>query len=322
MVAHGQENWDRTGAMERAKKFYFILGTLCLIICPILFGCSFATISPGTVALRWNKNVNNVDTDTLYKPGRYFVGLGVSFLKFPIFYQDVKMSSVSARTGDGLTVSILPSFQYKLPVDSIDSMADLYMTYGMSYQATIESIALSSLRDVMATFNAYELVSDREHVADTLQTDLDSRTKPQMKVEIVGFQLLSVSWDAQIDSKIMEAVVAFEDIKTAYAEKNISAIEADTSVFQAQIMSESVTIEATRVAAILTASKQADADIITLQGTAQSEAYAAVKSSISGLDEDALLKYVYLDQVVGGDYGKKKLSLDVPAEVKAAMDAL
>jgi regulator of protease activity HflC (stomatin/prohibitin superfamily) len=165
-------------------------------------------------------------------------------------------------------------------------------------------------------------VSDREHVADTLQTDLDSRTKPQMKVEIVGFQLLSVSWDAQIDSKIMEAVVAFEDIKTAYAEKNISAIEADTSVFQAQIMSESVTIEATRVAAILTASKQADADIITLQGTAQSEAYAAVKSSISGLDEDALLKYVYLDQVVGGDYGKKKLSLDVPAEVKAAMDAL
>jgi hypothetical protein len=98
--------------------------------------------------------VNNVDTGTLYKPGRYFVGLGVSFLKFPIFYQDVKMSSVSARTGDGLTVSILPSFQYKLPVDSIDSMADLYMTYGMSYQSTIESIALSSLRDVMATFNA------------------------------------------------------------------------------------------------------------------------------------------------------------------------
>jgi regulator of protease activity HflC (stomatin/prohibitin superfamily) len=162
------------------------------------------------------------------------------------------------------------------------------------------------------------MVSDREDIVDDLTNDLNARLA-NMGIAVTGYQLLSVDWDDKIDDKIMEAVVAFEDIKTAFAEKNISKIEAETSVKKAEIMSESVTINANKTAELLIASKKAEASVISLQGLAQSEAYAAVKTNM-GLDNEQLLKFVYLKEIVGGGHAEKKISVSVPTQVQDELD--
>ena len=275
--------------------------------------------NPGEVGLKLNANTINLDTTTLYQSGRHFTGLGVGFLIFSIFYQDIEIPHVTARTRDGLSINIQPSFQFKLPVDNAKKLSALYLAYGKDYKQSVLSILESSTRDVISAYDAYDLVSERQVVATALSVDLDSRLT-HMNVDIKGYQLLSILWDLQIDAKIMEAVVANEDIATAQAEKAISEIEGATSVQEAQILSETTIVTANMTASILKSASHADRDIIVLQGTAQSSAYKGVMANVTGMTSQQLLKYVYLDQVMGGSYGRKKISVDVPGVVQTELE--
>ena len=61
---------------EQKKALTFVLTLLLLIISPFLLGFSFGTVDPGFMALDWNKNTPDLDTTSLFKQGRHFIGLG------------------------------------------------------------------------------------------------------------------------------------------------------------------------------------------------------------------------------------------------------
>ena len=128
---------------------------------------------------------------------------------------------------------VMPSFQYQINKNLAD-VTNLYLTFGLEYEKTFVSIARSNIRDVISTFNAYDLVSNR----DTLATDLKEGLKTALSnkgVTLIGYQLLSIQWSETIDNAIMAAVTELENVKTAHAEKNISQIEALTSVEEAKV---------------------------------------------------------------------------------------
>merc|ERR1712065_123138 len=105
----GSERQDRLISEQRRKLYFTVLFILLIVVSPFLLAFSYAVINPGEMALLWNKNLHNVDLGKLYMEGRYFVGLGREFIKFPSYAVDVGQEYISCRTKDGLGVMIQPS---------------------------------------------------------------------------------------------------------------------------------------------------------------------------------------------------------------------
>ncbi|GMH65112.1 hypothetical protein TL16_g04118 [Triparma laevis f. inornata] len=320
--------WDSEGAPERRKKYLSTFVMACTIVFPWLLGYSFDTIDPGYVGLLWNQNLHNLDSNKLWKEGRHFIGLGCHLIIFPTYAQFVNQGYIQARTKDGLAVQIQPSFQYQIN-DNLDDVAGLYKAFGGSYEETFISISRMNIRDVVSTFVAYDLVKHRDTLASNLEAGLNTKLS-DFGVNVIGYQVLSIQWSNTIDNAIMAAVTELENVKTAHAEKNISQIEALTAVEEAKVLSENAIIIANQTAAILLATKEAEASNIVIQGTAQAQAFAAVKANITQADGttpmtgDELLKYVYLENMVSqmNVFEERKVAVKVPADIQGVIDAL
>lgn len=57
-----------------------------------MFSVSFDTLQPWEVGLKYNNNLKTLQSSRVYNNGRYFLGLGLSFEKFPITLQFVRTS--------------------------------------------------------------------------------------------------------------------------------------------------------------------------------------------------------------------------------------
>ena len=126
----------------------------------------------------------------------------------------------------------------------------------------------------------------------------------------------------------MDAVTELENVKTAFAEKNISQIEAFTSVEQAKVLSEETVILANQTANVLVAAKTAEAEIITVEGLAAAEAFKAVKGNItdgtdgSAMTTDQLLRYIYLESMIYTDFKSRSVAVGVPSDIQTTVDGL
>ena len=109
-------------------------------------------------------------------------------------------------------------------------------------------------------------------------------------------------------------------LTNSFCLRYVPLLSAETSVKEAEITSDTVIIEANKTAKITLAEKKAEAEIIKLESGAQAEAFGAVKQAFSEMTSDELLKYVYLENMVGGRFKLAKLGIKIPDEIQAAIN--
>ena len=263
-------------ARRRVGRFFYVFCVLAFIVSPFLLGYSFCKVTPGYVGVLHNKNTNDLDFDTLFGEGRHYCGLGRRIITFPTFLNNVEHTTPT-RTQDGLGVSIVSSFQYKLKTD-LTSLKALYTTFGENYQPAFGYMVEAALRDVVSQYDAKDLVEDRDNFADDVELASNQVVSP-FYAEVVAVQLLNVDWHERVDAAIMETVVALEDVNTATEERNVAMIGATTDVGQAKILAQNVVAQAEQEAELTKAKKKAEAVIISQQGVSQAGAFKTIKGT-------------------------------------------
>jgi hypothetical protein len=132
----------------------------CLALSAIvLFALSWASLEFQEYGLDYNSFTQSVDDATLGS-GRYFLGVGHSFILFPKVYQTIEYSAMpeatgqalQSRTKDGVEVVIMISFQYQIDPAKV---YDLYQKYGdENYKQVFSYMARDILTDVATQYNA------------------------------------------------------------------------------------------------------------------------------------------------------------------------
>ena len=133
------------------------------------------------MGLNYNANVLQVDSSYLYSGGRYFLGLGHSFIAYPQTIQihthdersyrssgaDSGVGRVFGRTQDGLAVEIACSIQFRFHATA-GSLYDAYTTHGSQakHEEALIATARGSVRDVAAQFTAYEFFQNRSEISE------------------------------------------------------------------------------------------------------------------------------------------------------------
>ena len=138
----------------------------------ILIAASFRTLDATTYGLAYDSLWCTSDRTTLATNGLCFVGPTTVFLTFPKATRDV-YDTLPARTRDGLTVGLELSFQYRLQ-QSADSLAELYMMFGLEYESAFRREARDVLRNAASGFTAFECWRNRTALVVSMQAELDT----------------------------------------------------------------------------------------------------------------------------------------------------
>jgi hypothetical protein len=142
-----------------------------------LFASSFKVLHATEVALEINDITGAIVSDRVYTAGRYFLGLGRGFVRFPIAEQPVEYrdggdaGELRTATADE-QISVELSFTYKLMPSMLPQ---LFRRYAQNYRDKYVSLGESVLGQQLNRFNIEDYYARREIVSRRLRAELNRR---------------------------------------------------------------------------------------------------------------------------------------------------
>lgn len=276
-----------------------------LIASIIMLACSFATVEVNMAALKFNTIQKRYDETKVFNPGRYFVGLGNSFVEFPMTWQPL---SFCQGCEDGPAVSGKAAKRGTNPVS-------VYLSIHMFYKIRIEYLAqiikmfprqdwhpryVSLVKNAIVEYLAKDLEVDdllenRGKVARKFGLVVNQRIEPvhafATALYIGHVQLERTSDDAYLRQWIAErSKLTSEKIGTAQeitkqTESDVAAIQAQTdTILSMQYLYGNSTVAKNRA--------EGEETVIKARG----KGYQKIKARLNFNDEE-LLRYVYYDKV-------------------------
>lgn len=225
----------------------------------ILLVLSFDTLDYQEIGLNYSWISETIE-DRTYPNGRYYLGIGNHFLKFPRVVQtvyfldqldtDTHGPALQSRTRDGLTVFLEISFQYKLRPQDLYQM---YQSLGERYEEVLVRIAIEQLTSAATMHVAYDFFKNRTGLSIEMHNRLETHFQKHGFSDVPFFQLRTVRLPKKFESAIEDTQVKEQEIKVAKAEQNTNRVSYETNVVQAhqqfKVMQQQAAGEATAITA-------------------------------------------------------------------------
>lgn len=273
-------------------------GFVCLSICccmlfltsVILFAASFGTLDVDEMGIKYNKNLLVIDEERgAYSNGRYFLGLGQVFVKFPstlVVAEFAGNDVLSAWSQEGQEVFLEVGFYYRL---DRGKLVDIYKRYNDAYHNRMLQIAKRVIKQVTIQFTAIQFFSNRTLIGERMNRDLRvSLASEDMILEL--FALRAVDIPDAFEDKVEDKVVTLQTANTASYRKDTAIARAANSVQEGNgYAAINKTLAEANARALLTV-ETARAEGMQLLATAEADAYEQL-SSILGLSAGPFLKY-------------------------------
>lgn len=266
--------------------------TFCIItfiISVILFAVSFSILDVDQMGIRYNSNLLTIEEDRVYSNGRYFLGLGVNFIKFPTTLVAAEFAGgnqLAAWSAEGQEVFLEVGFYYRL---DRGKLVDIYKKYDEKYHARMLQVAKRVIKQVTIQYQAIQFFSNRTLIGEKMARDLRvSLATEDMILEL--FTLRAVDIPDAFEAKIQSKVVTLQTAKTATYRKETAVARAANAVQEGNGYARiNKTLAEADARATLTL-ETARAEGIKLLAQAEANAYERL-STVLGLSAGPFLKY-------------------------------
>eukprot|EP01130_Rhizamoeba_saxonica_P001788 TRINITY_DN11636_c0_g1_i1.p1 TRINITY_DN11636_c0_g1~~TRINITY_DN11636_c0_g1_i1.p1 ORF type:complete len:315 (-),score=66.55 TRINITY_DN11636_c0_g1_i1:48-992(-) len=272
------------------------LSVILIIIC-ILFGASFAVVKPTQVGIEYSTFSKVLNEDRIYPGGRYFLGLGKSFILFPIVLDIIDFSSdddeggssLSGFASGGQTVILDISFYYRLDDTKV---IDLYKLARTNYKPRMIKEATTALKDVISDFEFLQYFSDRETIALRMRDAVNDALYNNYFARVPLLQLRNIAVSSQVEESLIDLVIAEQTIRREQLLRNITLIQEDTLV-QSAIFEKGTTIaleEANSKGFKIEQAAVAEGERLVVE--TEANAWKSFTESVGLTNSSQLLKYI------------------------------
>lgn len=261
----------------------FILGV-------VLFACSFDTLEPYEIGIKYNSVSLTVDEEHgAYSNGRYFLGLGTSFVKYPsnlIFAQFEGPTSLRAWSQEGQLIIVDLGFFYRL---NRDRLVDIYKRYDQEYEQRVIQISTRAIKQITVQYNATNFFEDRTMIGNHMARELRKRMGEE-DITMELFALRAVDIPDVFEQKVVQKVVKLQEKKTAVHQKETALERAEIVVKRGEgdaLVNENIAKASNEVTRLVEGAKARGFEMVTTQAAAS---FQAMKTAL-GLNSTNLLKY-------------------------------
>lgn len=306
------------------------------IISIFLFAFSFATVDILENGIVFDGNTQRIIFDKTYTNGRYFVGLGRSFIVYPSNLQSIRFGNfgwlikeeeweieedvrgeVEARSSDGMQLFLEVTFQFQLSSEPAD-LVRLYRDFGeepTGYRQVYADMAEEVIRNVAAEFESTDFFTQRSAIQQNMQTELNEQLS-RVYASVHSLQLINMEFDRRnrYASAIEATQVAAQQVQETRNELEVADVQAQAVVESANLTAQ--VLIATAQTDKETAIKQAEADAAALlyKTQAQVDGYNALRKHLNFTTTGELLSYLWFDAMANGA-GKVVLNMQYPKSI-------
>jgi regulator of protease activity HflC (stomatin/prohibitin superfamily) len=232
---------------------------------------------------------------------------------FPLQWQLVDFSTdkegfggspLSVFSNNGQTVVLDVSFYFRIDETKL---FEIYQLAALNYVGIIERKSQEVLKNIASRFSTTEFFTTREAIAATMLTELNKALYDVVYVFVPSFQLRGVSLPADLEKALVDKVVADQNKRTEELKRNITIIQADTQVLQAQAQANVTVViqQATSNAFQVTETAKAQAKKTVLD--AQSIVLLTLKNGLGFTNNSQLFNYMYAQQISSASASSKLL---------------
>mmetsp|Transcript_4072 Transcript_4072/g.6024 ORF Transcript_4072/g.6024 Transcript_4072/m.6024 type:complete len:328 (-) Transcript_4072:70-1053(-) len=314
-------------------------GTICFSACNIILCCLASSIFIiGAIVgiciligvnsvyytkfgVRYDVFTTTVDKSRLYEPGVHLIGWGGQFIEFPRILETISFDSeegssagpVTARTYDGLSVSIELSFQYSLPRENVNQFFSMFDKFADKYEDLIIAIARDNVRDTSSNYTAISFFENRTAIGLAMESSLSSEFS-SIFINLEFFQLRAVSLPPNYESILQAKEISRTRITTSQVTQLSETVKANTKVFVASTLRNATVASAIGRSSRLKSLSVAASQSISLKGSAFLSSYDALKTQ-SGFNNSFVLKSYFLHSIQDSHDSSLFVQMDKPVIV-------
>jgi len=289
-----------------------------------LIGLSFDVLPPNFVGFDYNGIAVTANTQELYSAGRYFLGLGHSFIRFPTTQQTQSFDTagknpIYGRTSDGLQIILSVTYQYQLEITA-PALWSLYMKLLTTYDDDLQIIAQAAILDAASTYSAFNSINLRQQFANDIQTSIGLAMAPY-GITVQGLQLESIVLPADFLAAIDATIAAEQQAQQSQFEQITAGINAETAVLTAELQAQITAVSANATSKAIELNADAVSKSITVQRNAEAASYGnllnqlSTSTNVAGFSRENLLSYVWLSSVQNSNASNLIMNVAKPAEV-------
>lgn len=301
--------------MPTATQIGVLTIAICIvfIIATIIFGLGFSIVPPNNIGIQQSTLSKTINTERVYPAGRYYLGVGNDFILYPLQWQLVDYSNdkegfggppLSVFSNNGQTVILDVSFYFR--VDET-KLFEIYQLAALNYVGIIERKSQEVLKNIASRYSTTEFFTAREAIASSMLFELNRALYDVIYVYVPSFQLRGVSLPTDLERALVDKVVADQNKRTEELKRNITIIQADTQVLQAQAQANVTVViqQATSNAFQTTETAKAQAKKVVLD--AQSSVLKTLKDGLGFTNNTQLFNYMYSQQISSAPSSSKLL---------------
>jgi len=279
----------------------------------------------------YDANILHIEFGTLYTSGRYFTGLGKSFIAWSTTYQVTRFGdsfqddelknggTITARSYDGLRVLLDISVQWKLSTNP-DDLVRLYMDYSGDHVTQFGRILQQVAADVSSDYYAIEFFTEREAIQEDMRAAMNATLYP-LYVRVQDLEVTNIDfYDSDYVTSVHQKQIATQDVLQAYAEQAVAQVQADTAVEVAQQTAITLLQTANQTALSYLASVAATADVLLYRIDRQAAALLQLKEYLGFNSTEDLLSYNYLTALLENTVGDVLVALPYPGTIERFMN--
>lgn len=217
---------------DNVKK---IVAAVVLVVAAIITGALVSeahdSIEPDMIGLHYDshKEIVSDDNGQAFAAGKYYLGLGHRFLKFPATVMGMSFNNLHSRTSDGLGIWLSINFDYQLDPFSL---MNLYRTFGEEgYVEMFRRIAENVLKVEATQYQANEFFTNRTTIGFRVEQRLRSEFIPQrIFAKVMSFQLLEIKLPEEFEKAVSEHKLLLKDVETKTIERTRKVVEWNTTL--------------------------------------------------------------------------------------------
>eukprot|EP00930_Biecheleria_cincta_P043158 TRINITY_DN29672_c0_g1_i1.p1 TRINITY_DN29672_c0_g1~~TRINITY_DN29672_c0_g1_i1.p1 ORF type:complete len:298 (+),score=60.72 TRINITY_DN29672_c0_g1_i1:77-970(+) len=285
-----------------------------VLVLAVLLIVSFDTLEYQEYGLNYSMVLETVEKRP-YTSGRYYLGLGNHFIKFPRMVNTVLFSddqadlkqgpALESRTRDGLNVRLEVSFQYRLLYDRV---YDLYETLGKEYEPIFLRMAIEQLSIAATEHDAHFFFTNRSSIGTEMHDKLNNHFKERAFSEVPFFQLRTVHLPQEFEEALRTTQVKQQEIQIASLQQKSKTVTFKTRVLQAEQAVKVLTNQADAEAASILAQTNAYCQQTKVTQNLQTTALTSMVKA-SGWNSKQLLQYMRIRAVRDHPAEKSMISM-------------
>jgi len=216
---------------DEETQFYYLCISVVLFVAVILYSQSWKALSPLQYGILENTITRTIDKTKVYKNGRWYTGIGNSFVVFPGTAQFIDIT-FSGFTADQNPVTGGCSLQYVLKNTKDGELIGIYERFlNSQFDSFFRQTATEILKQALNKYKYTEYFTMRETIEDNIASLVrDSFSKKHAIV--TAFQLLEIDFGDSTDDTIVSKMVAGQRTRTTQVQQQSAQVRAETGKIQ------------------------------------------------------------------------------------------